>query len=472
MKLNHLFYNSEVNFKLISKKRIILSILLGLASAVLFYSFFYGLRETERMMFLDFEERPMLLSESDRQLFNLFFAAISVILGNSLAINLLFSRPQRAFSRRNNKRIRILNDNTFLGFNFIHWFAKVWFLFATFSSSFMGSKFITNFLWPSIFLIIVLYLDAWKTLSLVIKNNRLKTIFIHFCAFVLLSFCLSRLNVIDYKSLDEAAYSARPNIDVPHSVFSDEPYERRYYNYLVFKIDFDSHGNIQLYNEQYEPIELTDAYNYVNNMKNELTEAVSYRAATRLRANKSIPIRYVKEFEFELFKYGQYKIIYEVQNDDELTNRFYNNQIKNYISTSLHEAFPRKPNEPPRVPFFDKYKELEFSDTIRVNIGKKIMINGDVVVFEDLVDKFKLHVNSSTIFEYVYTDEASYQNFIDVLSAHKKAIKQLKVRDSKFDYDEMMLQIYRNQFGRDTILNNERDRLREKYPIHIIEKFE
>ena len=472
MKFNHLFYDSNINFRSISIKKIVLSILLGLVSAVLLYSFFYGLRETERIMFLDFEGRPMVLSENDRQLFNLFFAAISVILGNSLAINLLFSRPQSVFSRHNNKRSRILNDNTFLGFNFIHWFAKVWFLFATFSSSFIGSKFITNFLWPSIFLIIVLYLDAWKTLSLVIKNNRLKIIVIHFCSFVLLSFCLSRLNVIDYKSLDKAAYRTRPNIDVPRSDFSDEPYERRYYNYLVFKIDFDSHGNIQLLNEQYEPIELTDAYNYVNNMKNELTEAVSYRAATRLRANKSIPIRYVKEFEFELFKYGQTKIIYEVQNDDDLTKRFYNNQIKNYISPSLHETFPRKPYDPSSVPFFDSYKKRVFSDTIRVDVGKNIMINGNIVALKDLVDKFKDFVNSSTIFEYVHTDKTSYQNYIDVLSAHKKAIKQLKVRDSKYDYDEMMFQIHRNQFSRDTILNNERDRLRKKYPILIVEKFE
>ena len=42
----------------------------------------------------------------------------------------------------------------------------------------------------------------------------------------------------------------------------------------------------------------------------------------------------------------------------------------------------------------------------------------------------------------------------------------------KFDYDEMILQIYRNQFSRDEKLNNERDRLRKKYPINITERFE
>ncbi|MEO1030938.1 MAG: hypothetical protein AAFX55_06020 [Bacteroidota bacterium] len=170
MKVNHLFYDSGVNFKAMSWKRIVLSIFIGLASAVLIYSFFYILRETDRMLFLDFEERPVVMPENERQLSNLFFAAISMILGNSVAISYLFSRPQHVFSRRNNKRTRILNDQAFLGFNFIHWFAKVWFLFGIFSSQMMGSKFINIFLWPSVLLILVLYLDAWKTLSMVIKK--------------------------------------------------------------------------------------------------------------------------------------------------------------------------------------------------------------------------------------------------------------------------------------------------------------
>ncbi|WP_171817146.1 hypothetical protein [Winogradskyella sp. PG-2] len=240
-----------------------MSVLLGLSSAVLIYSLFYVLRETDRMFFLDFEERPIVVSEIDRQLFNLFFAAISLILSNSIAISFLFSRPQKVFSRRNNKRIKILNDQVFLGFNFIHWFAKVWFLFAAFSSQFMGSKFIMNFLLPSALLILVLYLDTWKALSLVYKKNKCKIKIFHFVLFLLLTFGLSRLNVIDYKSIDESAFKAHPTIEVPASSFNNSNNQRRYYDNPVFKIYFNSKNEPCLFNSENEPIQLYDVYNEI-----------------------------------------------------------------------------------------------------------------------------------------------------------------------------------------------------------------
>ena len=41
-----------------------------------------------------------------------------------------------------------------------------------------------------------------------------------------------------------------------------------------------------------------------------------------------------------------------------------------------------------------------------------------------------------------------------------------------YDYDEMILQIYRNQFSRDEKLKAELDRLRKRFPILITERFE
>lgn len=201
MKFNHLFYNSEVNFKDLSFKRIFLSVLLGLASAIIIYSFFYMLREMDRILFLDFENRPHIIPESDRNAYNLFFAAIAMILGNSITINFLLSRPQKVFSTRNIKRHRILNDNTFLGFNFIHWFAKLWFLFCMFAWLSMGSKFVDNFMLPSVLVIIVLYLDCWKTLITVIKKHRWKIQLLHLAGYMILTFSLSKLNLVTIKVL-------------------------------------------------------------------------------------------------------------------------------------------------------------------------------------------------------------------------------------------------------------------------------
>lgn len=472
MKMNHLFYDSDANFKALTSKRVVLSILIGLASAVLIYSFFYGLRETDRILFFDFEERPIVVPEGDRQLFNLFFAAISVILGNSFAISFLFAKPQKVFSRRNNKHNRILNDQAFLGLNFIHWFAKVWFLFATFSSQFTGSKFINNFLWPSVFLILVLYLDSWKSLSLVIKKSRWKIMSLHFLTILLLVLGLSQLNIIDYKSIDDIAYSARPTVEVPKSTFIDELYLKRYYDDLVFKLDYDLSGNIDLQTEYNTSLELSEVQNNINEWKNDIVEELRYRATPRLRANKNIPIAFIKEFESKVYTSGNFNIIYEVANDNESTKRFYNNQIKYAISPSLLDVLPRKPYEPPRVPYFNGYKERVFLDTIRIDIANNVYVDNMSVELENLATCLKKYIKPTIIFEYVYKDITTFQDYINVLSAHNRAIKELKIDDCMYDYDEMILQIHRNQFSRDEKLKAELDRLRKRFPILITERFE
>jgi len=466
MKFNRIFYDSHVNFKAISKTRIVLSILLGLVSAFVLYSFYDVLRETDRMLFLDFENRPTVVPEADRQLYNLFFAAIAMIIGNSIAVSYLFSRPQNAFSKRNNKRGRILNDQAFLGVNFVHWFTKVWFLFAIFTSQFMGSEFIPNFMLPSILLIIVLYLDSWKSLITVIKKNRWKIQGIHLITFVVLTFMLSRVNIIDYKSLDASILASNPTVDVPSSLYLNDNHRRNFYDHLVFKMDFVGKNQVGLFNEFNEPIEWDDLYQIVSDYN---ADSFNYdRLLVRLRANKNIPIKYIKEFEFILLEMNQWQLlIYEVANTDESTASFYNNQLEKYISPSLQEAFPRT-RKPAEIIGGDFYKNQEFQDTLSIHISEEIRVDDLKIVPSKLSESLKSHINQSSIIEYVYGENVTYQDYINVLSAHKIAARELRATENFDEIDEL---IRRNPFSRDEKLTAERNRITKKYPFRITERF-
>jgi hypothetical protein len=467
MKFNHLFYDSHVSFKSISKKRIVLSILLGLTSALIIYSFFYVLRETERLMTLDFENRPIIISESSRYLFNLFFAAISMILGNSVAISFLVSRPQKLFSNKNFKRKRIINDQAFLGPNFIYWFSKIWFLLGAFAFVLIGSQFIEYYFWPSIFMVIVLYLDSWKTLITVIKKNRWKIQCVHLITFVILTCILSRVNIIDYKSLDESMLSSNPKVDVPSSLYLNDNHRTYFYDHLVIKMDFISDHQVGLLNEENEPIEWYDLYKIVLDHNKEHFYN-SGRTLVRLRANKNVPIKYIKEFELILLEMNQWRLVYEVSNNDESTSSYYNNQLDKFISPSLLEAFPRT-GKPPIVTGWDFYKEQKFQDTLSVYISERIEIDDVEVSLNMLPRKLKTHINKSSIIEYIYADNVTYQDYINVLSAHKTAVWELRAVEN---YAEIDSKIRRNQFTRDENLNKERDRISEKYPMRITERFE
>lgn len=468
MKFNHLFYDSHINFKSISKKKLVLSILLGLVSALIIYSFFYALRETTRMMSLGFDNRPNIISESNRNLYNLFFAAISLIFGNSIAINFLISWPQNIFSRRNIKRGRILNDQTFLGFNFIYWFTKIWILFTAFSVGFMDLPYLDYFLLPSILLIIVLYLESWKTLILVIRKHRWKIQIIHLVIFMLLTFILSRVDIVDYKAIDNSTLRSRPFIDVPSSSYQKDNYDKYYYEDLVFKMDFISDTEVGLFNVANEQIELYDVYSYIKDWNEQMSIQYYSRFSPKLRANKNIPIKYIKQVELELIDSNQWNIIYEISNDDELTSRFDNNQLRHRISPSLQEELIQI-GSPPRVAGWDRYKERKFQDTLRLHISDRIELNKKEVPLNMLSRKLKNHINKSTLIEYIYADNVTYQDYINVLSAHKTAVWKLRATEN---YDVIDAQYYQNQFNRDEELNKERWRLREKYPIHITERFE
>jgi hypothetical protein len=469
MKFNRIFYDSQVNFKSISKKRIVLSILLGLISAIVLYSFYYVLRETDRMLFLDFEGRPTIISESDRYLYNLFFASISVILGNSVAISYLFSRPQHVFSRRNNKRTRILNDQAFLGPNFIYWFTKVWFLFGIFTSQFMGSEFIPNFMLPTILVVIVLYLDSWKSLILVIKKQRWKIQLVHLFTLVILILVLSKINITDYKSYDENMLALNPTVDVPSSLYQIDDHPKYYYEDLVFKMNFLSKSEIGLFNSENEQIQLYELYSYINKWEEYVPEELQSKMSPKLRANKNIPIKYIKQFELKLLEFSHINIIYEVANKDETTSGFYNRQLKHRISPSLQDEIALISEGPPRIPILGFYKDYKFQDTLRLHVSNKIEIENHEVPLKMLPRALKNYINKSTIIEYVYDDSTTYQDYINVFSVHKTAVWELRVTEN---YDEIDSQYHRNQFSRDEELNKERSRIKEKYPINITERFE
>ncbi|RZN80244.1 MAG: hypothetical protein EVB11_11780 [Winogradskyella sp.] len=420
------------------------------------------------MMFLDFENRPLIIPESERHLQNFFFAAISMVLGNSLAISFLFSRPQNVFSRRNNKRSRILNDQAFLGFNFIHWFTKIWFLFCVFAWQTMGSEFTKTFLLPSVLLITVLYLDSWKTLIQVIKKNRWKIQFIHLIVFLLLSFLLSRINIVDYKSFDEAILAANPTVDVPSSSYKYDNIHRRYYDNLVFKMDFNSKGKLELLNSENEEIEFHEVFKTIEEWKENFYMPEYSRFSIRLRANKNISIKHIKYFELQLIEYNNLSMIYEVVNEDISTSSLYNNQIKYRVSSSLQEEL-EVVGSLPRVAGWDWYKELRYQDTIPINISKNIFVNRTEFSSDELSLEFKKYISQSTIFEYIYGDEVTYQDYINVLSAHKQAVLKLRMTE---DFHNIDKQYYYNQFNRDEELNQERKHIIDKYPFQITEKFE
>lgn len=485
MKFQRLFYNASIDLKRLSRKRIVFGILLGLISAFTIYSFFYVVSEAFRTIslglmnhdFYGFNDDSYILNTEDRNFCNIFFSGLSIILGNSIAILFIFSRPNKAINRRNPKRKRLLNDQVFVGFNFSYWFIKIGLAFGVFSMGFWDFEFLPYFKPIAYLLLIVLYLETWKNLALIIKKKRFIVRVVHFFVMLCLIFGLSRIHVVNYKAIDHAALYNNPIIDYPSSDFSST-YNYYYWEHdrgleLAFKLKLDENNTLDIYTEYREKISLNEVVKCIHIKRETLRESSKDRLRIRILADKDLNLKYIKMFEAELYSAGFYKIIYEVYNKELYETNFKSGTIKRILNESVlefKEDFYKKSDtlfpsllypKPPMPPGLEKDF---FNDSLHITIQKQIRFNTKLVQKEDLIDALKIYIKPKTAIVYKMDSKSNYQDYITLLTAHYKAVNQLRekeqiyFRKNKYDYSEA----YRK----------EQTKLKLKYPIIIIDKMD
>jgi len=409
-------------------------------------------------MSFGFANLPYILQEKDRNLYNIFFAGLSVVFANSITINMLFSKPSKALSRKNPIRRRILNDQIFLSFNFIYWFTKMGLCFLVFSMCCLDFDFSPYVGILSTLLLFVLYLDSWKGLSSIFKKNRFKVQILHLIIMSFLTMVISRIDIIDYNSIDELAIKSSPIYDLPHSDFHNASYNR-YKPEINLKIELLENDELRIIHYgKWANINDIPAIIYAERAS--VREEMIPFLRVRITANKDIDLKYMKMVEAELYSINQQKIIYDIYNDDLLTRRFETLGIEYRISPFILDFKMDKTTPLPPFPF--EIDSIKPEKTLKIRVDKTIEINETVVAENLLVDEFKKQIGKVDAFEYTYSENTKYQDFITVLSCHYKAAYELRkqeqtiFREYSYQYDEQ----YRD----------EQDMLKEKYPIRIMEK--
>lgn len=207
----------------IGKLRFWQGILIGAGSAFSFYGLLYILRESIRLSTsIASNFSVWIISEKDVQSWNLIFAVIAVIFGQSLAIKHMFSRSNSFRGQRKLLNIRIVTDATVLTNYFVYWLSILLFSFFYYYAI-MRSYFEEPdmeyhwFVWGLIF--IVLFLEQWKSLRLFHNKVSLKNMLFTILFLSIFAFALSQINIIDYKKVNFALNSNKPvikhNIELP-----------------------------------------------------------------------------------------------------------------------------------------------------------------------------------------------------------------------------------------------------------------
>jgi len=308
-----------------------------------------------------------------------------------------------------------------------------------------------------------MYLETLNTLLRVIKRKKHLYLFFHFLILSCLAFGLSKINIVDYKKIDENTLALNPIMDLPKSFFHDS--ESNYYvNHpiLYFKLIIDENDNLEIIFEGDKKMKLEDVFSFIVD-ESIYHHEYAYRIIISIEANKNLKLKHLKAFEAEIYSAGLRRVRYNVVDRNIKRDRFQSIGFNKFIN-ELALDFKEKSNilerpPPPPAPLMDFSK---FNTIIKVEIDDVIKFNDDTIDAEQLVKTFQNKMDINTLFEYYLNPDATYQNYINVLSAHNKAKYNLMQNKAGFDIS-LPKYYYRKE---------ERDKLRELYqefPISIKE---
>ena len=197
------FLHNKPDLFRISKARLVYGITLGLLSAFIFYSFLYLFREVIRIFSITEDFNIWVLTDSEVNFYNLFFAYLAVIAGQAVCIRFLLDKPRKLFTKQKRYwNTAIIHDQRFLYIYFLNWFAKLAVLYAlffgvTFDNAFYAFSFYPKYNYLFILIILVLFLQSFTSIRRIFRNS-LKYLLLSAIVLSALAFGLSRINLLDY----------------------------------------------------------------------------------------------------------------------------------------------------------------------------------------------------------------------------------------------------------------------------------
>lgn len=199
----------------LSAFKVVSGVVVAILMSFVFYFFSCAMLEAFRMMTVTPDYDIWVLGDKERAFYQLFFAFVSAILAQSFCLVYWFDGPRRVFERRHRLKVQIVNGQRNLNWYFLCWFAKVLlcgFCIFGFPGGFYAFSLYPDYKHLFILLIIVLFLHPWVAMRKAFMRKTVKWMALSAVLVTVLAFGMSRISVVDYKSLENAFLSR----NVPH----------------------------------------------------------------------------------------------------------------------------------------------------------------------------------------------------------------------------------------------------------------
>lgn len=461
----HFLHRKEDLFE-IPKSKLIAGILIGLGYAISFYSFLYVFREVFRIFTAPWTYSLWVLSDSEVNFYNVFFAFISVIFGQSICFTFWFNKPKKLFGRRYLRQINIVNDQRVFTWYFLSWFSKLALAFGIMFGATIGDfhyafSFYPDYNYLFILIIVVLYFSSWSNIRLTFKRKSLKWLLTSMILVAALSFGLSRINVIDYRTLNEKYLENdifyKYTLELPESDFYQKHEKRSLVEdiYIVKKKNEPENTKPTVVINNAE-IALKDIERTIFELSSKRHEAERNYITYQFFIHKDIRMNFINELKAEVSKVGVKRIAYAVVPENpEFDQRYYGNlafftRLFNYFSDSTS--------------YMKLYNEVSgFSNQIEIKglNNNECLVNGSPIKFSQLKETLFNQISKDTNFV-IKIDmgvEDSFSSYLNILNSSYKSIREIR--------NLYALSKFRREFD---LLDTEKMRMvAKKYPFRIFE---
>lgn len=431
-------------FKLVS------GVVVTLLMSFVFYFFSCAMLEAFRLMTVTTEYDIWVTSEKERSFYQLFFAFVSVILAQSFCLAYWFDGPRRVFERGHRSAVQIVNGQRNLNWYFLYWFAKVllcWFCIFSFPGAFYAFSLYPDFKHLFILLIIVLFLHPWVAMRMAFIRKALKFMALSAVLVTVLAFGMSRINVVDYKSLDNAFLSR----NVPHRYSLELPetdasmkMQRASLSKTVYLVqDKDAPEPQCLVIVDGKIVDLPTFSGSMEDWRLCHNEADIPLLTCCLIIDKKVKMRDVDEVLQALADIRFYRIQYAVvPRHRELDVRYYNFLALNamrlpirFYGDSIYQKWVEGVGEIPNQIMVTSLG----AETYNVN-GTLVEGTECKTVFKDLIQQ-----DLNYIIRFKVDDEILYGDYITVMASSMEALNDLKEEYAMERYLKHWAQLYPNE---------------------------
>jgi len=299
----------------------IAGVMLGLCYSFALYALLFTMREYIRVLCTSEFYEVWILSDAEHHFYNLFFAFVSVIFGQSLCFTIWFERSHPFLTNRKNNRVSIVHEQRFFNWSFLGWFAKVAFLYGlffglTFRGSYAVIMLYSEYDYLFILIVIVLFLEAWTSLLRTFKRRAYKWMIGSALLITILSIVLASVDIVDSKEVNKQLLKNnlkhKYQFELPVSKSFDGITKKSLVSFLFLvkaKAPSDFLPVLLGRTSEIEPVVLGE---YVNYSLNQLPEYDKTKMIFQLCIDKDMEMKYVKQLKEELMELGIAKIAYGV----------------------------------------------------------------------------------------------------------------------------------------------------------------